>query len=158
MKIEAYFLKYAFPCAFITLQRGGIDQKTYDRLEEAAVKGRALPRELLESVFKAAFRRMGVLAREMGLDVWDFALIREYYWKRHNVLIRQGEGNYRYAPAALKKLCRIVPATVEKVKGDTAVVKFKNGTTRPVITDLCGRVIKGDLVMVHYGYAVEKLK
>lgn len=157
MKIEAYFLKYAFPCAFITLQRGGIDAKTYDRLEKAAVAGRALPRELLESVFKAAFRRMGVLAREKKCGVWDLDLIREYYWKRHNILIRQGEGNYRYAPPALKKLCRIESAIVEKISGKTAVVKFRNGGKRPVMTDLCGVLKKGDRVMVHYGYAVEKL-
>ena len=157
MKIEAYFLKYAFPCAFITLQRGGIDRKTYDRLEKAAVKGDALPRKLLEKVFTAAFRRIGVLAREKKCEVWDLRLIKEYYWKRHNMLIRQGEGSYRFAPPALKKLCRILPATVESVRGKTAVVKFKNGGKRPVMTDLCGRLKKGDRVMVHYGYAVEKL-
>jgi hypothetical protein len=157
MKIETYFLKYAFPCAFITLQRGGIDQKTYDRLEKAAVAGRALPRKLLEKVFSAAFRRMAKLAKEKKCGVWDLRLIREYYWVKHNKLIRQGEGSYRFAPPALKKLCRILPATVEKVSGKTAIVKFKTGGKRPVMTDLCGRLKKGDCVMVHYGYAIEKI-
>ena len=157
MKIEAYFLKYAFPCAFITLQRGGIDQKTYDRLERAAVKGEVLPRDLLEKVFVAAFRRMEKLAKEKKCGVWNMDLIREYYWVAHNKLIRQGEGSYRFAPPALKKLCGILPASVEKVIGKTAVVKFKNGGRRPVMTDLCGRLKKGDRVIVHYGYAVEKL-
>jgi len=156
MKNEAYFLKYAFPCAFITLQRGGIDKKTYDRLEKAAVAGRALPRKLLEKVFAAAFRRMKVLAKEMKCGVWDLKLIREYYWIRHNQLIREGEGSYRFAPPALKKLCRVLPARVEKVRGKTAIVKFKSGGRRPVMTDLTGPLKKGDRVMVHYGYAVEK--
>jgi hypothetical protein len=157
MKIEAYFLKYAFPCAFITLQRGGIDRRTYDRLERAAVSGRALPRPLLEKVFKAALRRMGVLAREKRCGVWDFDLIREYYWKRHNKLIREGEGSYRYAPAALKKLCRVLPGAVESVRGKFAVVRLKSGAKRPVMTDLVGQLKKGERVMVHYGYAVERL-
>jgi len=157
MKIEAYFLKYAFPCAFITLQRGGIDRKTYDRLEKAAIEGRALPRKLLEKVFAAADRRMDILVREKKYKKWSFELVRDYYWKWHDMFIKDGEGSYAFAPKVLKDLCRVLPGMVVRGGGEAVVVRFKGGRVRPVLTDLTGPLKKGDKVIVHYGYAVEKI-
>jgi len=157
VNVEAYFLKYAFPCAFITLQRGAIDAKTYNRLERAAVKGESLPRPTLEKVFAAADRRMDILVKENGYEKWSMKLVRDYYWKWHDRFIKEGEGSYAFAPDILKELCRVLPGTVMKAAKDTAVVKLKGGKVRPVMTSLVGPVRKGDKVMVHYGYACEKL-
>jgi hypothetical protein len=157
LKVEAYFLKYAFPCAFITLQRGAIDLKTYKMLERAAVQGESLPRSMLEKVFAAADRRMDILVKEQGYEKWSMKLVRDYYWKWHDRFIKDGEGSYGFAPEIIKELCRVLPGTVVKVGKETAVVKLKGGKVRPVMTLLVGALKKGDKVMVHYGYACEKL-
>lgn len=155
MRPEVYFLKYAFPCAFVILQRGKISQHEYEELERAAVTGVLVDREKLEKIFVKAFKRMKVLAVEMGVDMWSRELMQEYFWNRHNQIIDAGEGSYAHAPEILKELCRILPAKVEKVVGDNVVVRFENGKTRPVSIDLVGVLASGDRVMVHYGYAVE---
>jgi len=157
LSVEAYFLKYAFPCAFITLQRGAINQKTYDRLEKAAVRGDSLTRKELEKVFAAADRRMDILVRERGYKKWSFELVQDYYWKWHDRFIKDGEGSYRFAPKVLKELCRVLSGTVVRVRKEAAVIRFKGGKTRPVMTALTGPLKKGDKVIVHYGYAVEKI-
>jgi hypothetical protein len=157
LSVEAYFLKYAFPCAFITLQRGAIDAKTYDRLERAAVRGESLTRRELEKVFAAANRRMDILVREHGYKKWSFELVRDYYWKWHERFIKDGEGSYKFAPKILKDLCRVLQGTVVRGGKDTVVVRLKGRKTRPVMTELTGPLKKGDKVMVHYGYACEKL-
>ena len=52
MKSEVFFLKYAFPCSFIILQRGEITQEEFDQLEKAAINEDILPRKKLEKIFK----------------------------------------------------------------------------------------------------------
>jgi hypothetical protein len=157
LSVEAYFLKYAFPCAFITLQRGAIDAKTYDRLEKAAVRGESLTRKTLEKVFAAANRRMNILVKEHGYEKWSMQLVHDYYWKWHDRFIKDGEGSYEFAPKILKDLCRVRQGTVIRGGKQAAVVRFKGGKTRPVMTALTGPLKKGDKVTVHYGYACERL-
>lgn len=177
MPVEVYFLKYAFPCAFITLQRGRITRAEFEMLERGAIGGEgtgrlvakcgddakvkypAVLRADLERIFAPAMRRLKKLAAETGYAMWSRELIEEYYFKNHNKIIDEGEGDYCKAPAVLRELCKIFPAKVVSfgsVEG-AAVVKLPGGKLRAVNTLITGPLKKGDHVMVHYGYACEKL-
>ncbi len=176
MPVEAYFLKYAFPCAFITLQRGRITKAEFEMLEDAAVNGEAVARSDLDRIFAPAMRRLHKLAEETGFEMWSRELVEEYYFKNHNQIIDEGEGDYGKAPEVLCELCKIFPAVVvqsgvqkelhtsEELRTFEAetnnvgvVVELPGGKLRAVNTALTGALKKGDRVMVHYGYACEKL-
>jgi hypothetical protein len=158
IKPEVYFLKYAFPCAFISLQRGKIDKKTYQKLEKGAVKGEELSFKELKKYFPAAFARIENLKSRKGYKKWDIDLIRDYFWNEHNVLIRQKKEDYKYAPKSLCDLCKVFKGRVVMAdSADHAVVKLENGKKRAVMTKLTGKLSVGDKVMVHYGYAVERM-
>ncbi len=157
MRVEAYFLKYAFPCAFITLQRGRISQAEFEMLERAAVNGEAVERGELERIFAPAIRRLKKLAEETGFEMWSRELVEEYYFKNHNQIIDEGEGDYGKAPKVLCELCKIFPAVVVSGSAGAVVVELPGGKLRAVNTGLTGALKKGDRVMVHYGYACEKL-
>ena len=52
-------------------------------------------------------------------------------------------------------MCLAVPGKVEKIKGDVGIVNF-NGVKREVRLDLVDVKI-GDYVIVHTGFAIEKM-
>lgn len=157
MSPELYFLKYAFPCAFITFQRGRISRSEFEKLEDAAVNNEVVLREDLERIFAPAMRRLKKLSKETGLEFWSRELLEEYYFKNHNKIIEEGEGDYGKAPAVLRELCKIFPATIESSQKDTAVAVLPDGKKRAVNTCLVGSLKPGDRVMIHYGYAAEVL-
>lgn len=206
MPVEVYFLKYAFPCAFITLQRGRISQSEFEMLERAAIAGAVVARADLERIFAPAMRRLRKLAEKKGYEMWSRELVAEYYFTNHNRIIDEGEGDYGNAPEVLRELCKIFPAVVVRFEqnslGQSAshtsvlqggvqeeshtsmllrtfevdtnsvggvrafeadtnnvgvVVKMPGGKLRAVNTLLVGKLNEGDRVMVHYGYACEKL-
>ena len=157
MKPEVLFLKYAFPCTFVIRQRGEITDEELKRLEEAAINNEVLPRMFLERVYFRAFERIDKLAHELGKERWDPAVIRDYFVHRHNDIIDKGMYSYAKAPESLKNLCKVHVATVKEVTGDVLVVEYGRGQRRPVSKDLIANVRAGDKVMIHYGYASEKL-
>lgn len=157
-KAEVLFVKYAFPCAFIIRQRGEISQKELDELEAAAINGKVLDRVFLERVFFRAFRRIEILAQEMKKDKWDYEVIHHYFVSRHNELIENGMEAYATAPETMKDLCRVHRAKIMKVKGNYLVVQYgKENKLRPVMGEMISNPKVGELVTIHYGYAVEKV-
>jgi hydrogenase maturation factor len=156
MRNETYFLRYAYPCLFIAKQRGEVDDSLMEKLRIAAVKDEPVDRALLEKVFFRAFRRMQVIADEMKKDVWDAAVIKDYFVDRHNMIIDSGLETYAKAPETLKNLCRVQKGKVVAKKEDILIVGL-GGQRRPVNSDFTPDAKIGDLVTVHYGYAVEKL-
>lgn len=166
MKVENYFLKYAFPCSFVLKQRGEIDDKIIARLERAAINNDKVSRELLERVYFRAFFRIKVLAEELEKDYWDLEVIKEYFLKRHNELL-DGMFNDKddkgldvdpKAPKFLKNLCKVFVARIIKKGEDFLVVEYDNGKRRVVSNALVLEAKVGDNVSIHYGYAVELLK
>lgn len=159
LPLEVYFLKYAFPCSFVTLQRGRIDRREFEDLERAAINGQIIERSRLEKIFVPAFKRIKKLAKEMRVDVWSYEAMREYFIKKHNEIIDAGEESYAKAPPLLRELCKVREARVLKVikesGNNVAVVNFSDGKNRSVLTDLVGPVKAGEVVTVHYGYIVE---
>ena len=155
---EVLFLKYAFPCSFIILQRGEITQKEFDMLEDAAENNKIVSRKILERVYHKAFEKIKPIAKEMNKDYWDIEVIKEYFLVRHNKLIDQGMFDYERAPETLKKLCKIHKAKVIDVKDDVLVVEYSDGnkkSKRPVMNHFVKEAKVGDEVMIHYGYWIE---
>ncbi|MBS7287419.1 MAG: HypC/HybG/HupF family hydrogenase formation chaperone [Candidatus Freyarchaeota archaeon] len=54
-------------------------------------------------------------------------------------------------------MCLGVPAKVLEIRGEKALVDF-GGVTRETFITLLDDVKVGDYVMIHTGYAIEKLK
>lgn len=154
---QLIFLKYAYPCAGITLARGAISQKQYDQLEQAIKDNEALSWKTLEKAFVPAFKRLRLTATKFNRDLNDPDFIRDFFLKYHNQFIAANDGSYACAPGALKKLCRVQRGQIIKVGRDHYIVKIRQ-QLRPVAKLICQGAGVGDTVSVHYGYAVEKLK
>lgn len=157
LPVEVFFLRYAFPCAFVLRERGEVDDVVVSELEGAALAGRVLPRAFLERVFKKAFGRMRRVAVELKLDVWDARVVKEYFRGRHNEFIAAGDGYYAQAPSDIRRLCRVEAAVVEGVRDGVLLVRYGGGE-RAVNGAFVLGAKPGDRVTIHYGYAVEKLE
>ncbi|MBI4360075.1 MAG: hypothetical protein HY564_03200 [Candidatus Jacksonbacteria bacterium] len=156
IEARVLFLKYAFPCAGVTLARGAISKKEYDALENSARTSIPVEWKTLERIFVPAWRRIREVAQKINHDPRDANTIRRYYIEFHNEYIKNNDGSYAHAPEALKKLCRVEKAKIVSVKDDFFVAAIGR-TRRPVSRMLCKNARVGDIVSAHYGYAVEKL-
>ena len=165
MNPEILFLKYAFPCSMVLMQRGEINQKTYDKLEKSAVGNKSIGRKLLEKTYFRAISRMKALAKEKNKDYFSEEIIREYFTKRHNELLDgmlanandKGMDIDKKAPPALKHLCKVFKSKIIKKGKGYYVVEYGNKKIRPVLSSLLPNAKIGDTVTIHYGYAVEKV-
>ncbi|NQV08489.1 hypothetical protein HQ529_01405 [Candidatus Woesearchaeota archaeon] len=156
MKVENYFLRYAFPCAFIINEMNEVDKETVEMLEKAAIEQKVLDRELLEKIFFRAFEKIQVLADEMGKDKWDYDVMKTYFRERHNQDIDNGVGYYKTAPKAIKELSKVFEAEIVDKRDGFFIVQY-NGKTRTVSDLFVSNAKKGDKVTIHYGFAVEAL-
>lgn len=156
MKAESYFLRYAYPCAFIIRERNEIDDKTMEMLEKAAIEKKILGRKFLEKVFHNAFKRIEILAKEMGKDKWDFEVIKKYFRERHNEEIDNKIDYYANAPESLRELSKVSEARIVDKRPGFFVVQYEN-KTRTVSDVFVPDAEKGDNITIHYGFAVEKL-
>jgi len=154
MKSEVFFLKYAFPCSFIILQRGEITQEEFDQLEKAAINEDILPRKKLEKIFFRAFNRIKPIAEELKRDIWDLSVLEEYFLKRHSKLAEEGFEMSKNIPRTLKELCKIHVAKVVGKKENLLVTRYGDNT-RVVMSAMVPEAKVGDKVTLHYGYAVE---
>lgn len=59
--------------------------------------------------------------------------------------------------AGVVEMCIAIPGRVEKVEYPYAIVDFK-GTKRKVRIDLIEDVKEGDYVLVHVGFAIQKVE
>lgn len=151
---QILFLRYAFPCAGVTLARGKITQKEFDFLEKSALNQIPAAWDALERIFVPAWRRIREVAKKLGLDVYSETTIRAYYRDFHNGYIEEGDGSYKYAPDALKNLCRVEKARVEEVHNNYYIVAIGK-KKRAVSNELYLGAGKRDFIAAHYGYAVE---
>jgi len=159
--VEWYFFKYAFPCSQTLMQLGRISSEEYSGLKEG-FEGREAPsQEILERVFSVAFERIDRLAVRMGLERWNFDVVKGYWGGEHNEVIARGEGMYGSAPESFKDLCRINIGEVVEVREGLLIVGYLNEgreETRVVDGSLVNGVKVGDKIKIHYGYGVEKVE
>lgn len=156
MDSQLLFLKYAFPCAFVALQRKEITQGEHDLLEKMACEKVPVDMVLVERVFFRAVERMHKNADEKNIPHWSEAAVRSYFIDNHNVLIDTEQYMYGKCPPTLKELCKVQTGTIEEIKEkEYALVRFENGKTRPIHLQLVPNVKVNDHVNVHYSYACE---
>ncbi len=168
MKPEVLFLKYAFPCTIVKVARKEISQQEYDILELAAKTNQPVSREILEKTYQGAAQRMRAVAQEKGQVYFSEENIRDYFLGRHNELLQgtfkpnpqQGPPLDEDLPQTIRELCLITTGKIVK-KGTTFYVvefAFKNQQKRrAVVNDLLPDAQLGDVIRIHYGYAVEKV-
>jgi len=154
MKPEVFFLKYAFPCAFIAQQRNEINEEDMKELEHAAIKEISLPKEKLEKIFFRAFQRIEPIAKELNKDKWDLEVLKEYFLKKHSIMVENGLELAKDIPRTLKELCKVHKAKIIDKKDNLLIVQYNN-QTRTVISSLIPNAKIGDIVTIHYGYAIE---
>ncbi len=156
LSLEGYFLRYAFPCTYVIKQRGEVGQKTFDLLEQAALRNKPVKRELLEKTYKKAFERMKRVAASMKKrNFWSFEVVKEYFTRRHNKMIDDGDGSYAIAPKVFRELCKVHLAEIIDSKDGFFIVKYGKGKTRVVASHYLPQANIGDKIMIHHGYAVE---
>jgi len=156
MTPEQYFFRYAFPCAHIILQRGGLTQEEYDKLEQRFLNNNPPARQELERIFTNAFKFVDKLAKELNKSRWDEEIIYKYWKSYHNEVIDKSIGNFKTAPEAFKNLCKVHLAEVIDSKEQILIVRYEN-KTRAIHNVFFPEIKFGDKVKVHYAYAVEKV-
>lgn len=144
---ETYFLKYAFSCARVLLDiRKTITVEDYEHLRKAVETDTPLPREYLEKTFPKAIEGL----KKIAPNYWDIRVIREYFWNQHEKHISKD------LPPVVKRLCVVKKGRITKQIGRYFQVDLGGGDIRAV-NALYPNAKQGDEVMVHYGYAVEKI-
>lgn len=154
MKVETYFLRYAFPCSHILcMVRGEVDDSEYALLKRASLDETiSIERDFLERVFFRAFERIDRIAQELGKDRWDKETIEEYFVVRHNDVVDKSD-----YPESFKNMCRVYEACVIEMHDNEAIVRYAHNKRRKVFTDYIRDVAVGDVVRIHWQYAVEKV-
>jgi len=149
MDVEHYFLRYAFPCAFIVKDMGEISEEEFKELEDCALNLKPISREKLEKVFFRAFEKI----KKYSEYYWTKEVIEDYFKNKHNQEIDNGEGYYATAPEYIRKLSKVHKAKVLEVKNNTLLVEYPEGKRR-VFNDFVDAQ-EGDFVFIHFGYAAE---
>ena len=157
MNPEVFFLKYAYPCSYILLQRKEISEEQLENLRQAAIKGLVIPKEKLEKIYFRAFEKITPIAKDLGKDKWDLEVLKEYFITRHNEVIDKGMYAYAKAPPVLKELCKVHKAKIIDKKDNILIVQYSQGKIRPVNNELVPEAEIGETVTIHYGYAIELL-
>lgn len=168
MNPEILFLKYAFPCTIVKVARKEISRQEYESLELAAKKNQPVARDILEKTYPGAVQRMKAVAKEKGQVYFSEENIRDYFLGRHNELLQgtfkpnkeQGPALDENLPQAIRELCLITTGKIVKKGEIFYVVEFSAGKQikrRTVSNDLLSDAQLGDIIRIHYGYAVEKV-
>jgi len=160
MTVENFFLRYAYPCAYILLQLKEISQEELDELEDIAVNKKNISRERLEKTFHSAFQYISELAKKRKKDKWKPEIIKEYFYSYHNKIIDEKRGIYAKTPVMLNELSRVEIAKIKDKKDDVLIVEYidkKNNKlkNRNVHNTFVPTAKVGDTVTIHYGYAIE---
>ncbi|MAG78249.1 hypothetical protein CL616_02685 [archaeon] len=150
MDVEHYFLRYAFPCAYIIKDMGEIDEDEFEFLKDCAINLKPISKDRLEKIFYRAFAKI----KKYSDDCWNKEVIERYFKEWHNQEIERGEGYYKTAPAHVKKLSKVHKAKILDSKFNTYLVEYPEGQRR-VFDDFVKGAQIGDFVFIHFGYAVE---
>ncbi|MBC8500754.1 MAG: HypC/HybG/HupF family hydrogenase formation chaperone [Nanoarchaeota archaeon] len=157
MKPEQYFLKYSFPCAHTLLEMGSIDEKKFEELRKNTLQNKVMNRAELVILFPAAFRRIAQVAEKMKKDTWDVDVIRKYFLEDHNMYIDSKEGNYEKFSTEFRDFCKVYKGKVVHKEGDILTVEYGH-RQRNVLAEILPEAKVGDTIIIHQGFAVEKLE
>ena len=106
MKPEVFFLKYAFPCSFVLLSRGEINQKEHELLYKSAEEEElCLSVERIEKIFWRAL--------EFVSSISDLNSVQKYWWFDHNKYLKLKK--FKNIRNELIKECLVIPCRVVSV-------------------------------------------
>jgi hypothetical protein len=145
------FMKYALPCAGTLVKRGKVRKEYIDELIDAVKSGKEIPAGA-EKIFAVAFAACSLLAKDKGKDIIDDEIIHEYFLSGHDTII---EKRYEEMGDFDKEACRVCIGTVESKGTGKAEVKTKSGSS-VFRTDFAPSLKKGDSVITHWDFIVEK--
>lgn len=147
MLAEIYFLRYAFSCARVLVDfRKTLSEEEYERLRKAVETETPVDRKYLEEIFHHAIEGM----KEISDDYWRVEVIQEYFWNKHK------EHLSKDLPPTVKRLCVVKKGRLVKKIGNYFEADLGEGDVRCIST-LYPDAKEDDAVMVHYGYAVERV-
>lgn len=154
---ERYFFKYAFPCTFLKFNRGEITKKEYGELEKKFIVGDSPSKKELEKIYPFAFKMIKRLAKRTRRAYWGIDVIKEYWLREHNKIIESDEPYYKCETSEFKDSCKVHKAEVIEKKRNTIIVRYGN-KKREVYNAIVPDAKKGNIVTIHFDYAIEKLK
>ena len=144
---EVCFLRYSFPCARVLVDvRKTLSEAEWEKMKQAVETDTPMSREYLEKTFPLAIQRI----KKINPDPWNVDTIRDYFWNKHEAELSTD------LPPMIKRLCVVKKGVLEKQIGNAFRVNLGENDVR-VITALYKNPQVGDTVMVHYGYASEKV-
>ena len=146
------FLKYALPCAGTLVKRGSISNK----LIEESVRNLSLNRKLSghpEKFFKTAYAMCEKIARRANKKSIDENVIRRYFLFEHDKVV---DSRYKAFKDFNPMQCRVFSGKILKIKNKRALIKTIIGKKR-YRTNFIQNLKKGDCVVVHRSFAVEKI-
>ena len=148
MEPEILFLKYAFPCSFVLLSRGEINQKEHKLLYKSAKEEKLyLPIKRIEKIFWRALEFVGSIS--------DLDSVQRYWWFDHNKYVISKK--FKNIGNSLIKECLVIPSRVVTVSENK--VRVKSPFLDKIVelkTDFID-VRLGDKVAKHYDYVCEKI-
>jgi len=155
-KEALYFFSYAYPCSETLRDLGKLSNEEQDKLKKDFTNGNIPKREILEKSFPKAFERLDNLAKSMKRSRWDMEVLQTYWREEHNIIIDLEKGVHTNNSLVLKDLCKVHKAKIiQKVKEDLLKVVYNENQTRFVLNWIVPNAKIGDIVTIHYGFAVE---
>ncbi len=165
-------MRYAFPCAEISVTLGHLTREEYEALEAAVTVGESFPRPRLEAFFPALVRRLKEVAKKEKIpDYWSEDAVHAYFLRHHDAYIDVGDGMLGRMSPTEKELCRCKVGEVIEIKNSTnsnsktpnatilTLKTTRNGkdSEELVLGTYLGEVEKGDIVVSHRKFATEQL-
>ena len=146
------FLKYAIPCGHVLVERGDLKKEKLAELGKKLMAGERIDDDL-EEVFRIGVRMCFLIAKKLGKDSIDEEVIRRYFWKEHEEAIKWRASIY---PDVKPEACRIYAGRITGVGGGFVEAETPKGTAK-YRRDFIENPKENDFVILHYGYAVEKI-
>jgi hydrogenase maturation factor len=146
------FLKYAIPCAETLKERGDLTEEDIEKLTEIIKENKEIPADS-EKPFKVALAMCSYIAMREGKREIDEEVIRRYFLYEHDKAIDQ---RFQEMGDFDPEACRTYPGKVAEVKEKTIFVRTPKGV-KEYRNDFIRRVKKGDLVVVHRDFVIEKI-
>jgi hydrogenase maturation factor len=143
------FLKYAFPCGQVLVDRGTISQEFHDKIKESIVRNNPLKEDYIKP-FKVALFFLSEIAKKQGKNVIDEEVIHSYYFERHDDVVKW---RAEVKPDVIIDSCRVKPGKIlsinKQAKVETPLGELK------IKLDFISNAKIGDFITVHYDYGCE---
>lgn len=156
---QQYFLRYAFPCAYVLCDLGKLEKSVHERLKDVAINNKDISFDELEKYFPEAFRRMSIVSKKKNLPVHSIELIKEYFLVDHADFIDAGDGTYGKMPKSFCEFCKVKKKVVldKKIVDNKLFVQTDKDVWSYAPFFKENEIKKGTKVTVHHALAVEIL-